>query len=543
MALAGAHNSCARKTPMTIPRRCPAPSGWGSRRPGRTRALGRALLLTALVACPARAADRIYWCNTDIPMVGDNIKIGFANLDGSGGGDLPIPGTAQMILGIALDPAGGRIYFTYADDTIRYMRFDGSGGDVVPVTGATLSAAEGLAIDHAARRIYWVNRIAGKVSFANLDTGSGGDLVTPGATVLQPKGVVVDPGTGRVYWTNADIAAGQPGISFAKLDGSGGGDLPLTGATLDQPIGLTIDPGAQRVYWGNAGGTKISVAGVDGTNASDLSVSGATVFEPIGMALDPVAGRIYWANYGVNKLSFANLDGSNGADVSVTNATVYRPGFVSLLDHPTGDGPPDVTGEATVGSTLSCSDGSWAPDVPPSSFYRAPESLAFQWSRGGVDIGSATARTVVASAPGDYRCRVTATNAAGSSSQTSAPVTVMQPTFGTETLVSLSLTVQSIPAKGPLQVKITNANGFQVSGMLSGQALTRVGTGHKRRLDVATMPFTVAANADTTADVTLKKALRGLLRHKHKKWTLRLSAAVEDPAGQTRTVTLDAPAS
>ena len=44
--------------------------------------------------------------------------------------------------------------------------------------------------------------------------------------------------------------------------------------------------------------------------------------------------------------------------------------------------------------------------------------------RDGADLTGATSPTVTASDPGQYSCRVTATNFAGSSSQVSAPVTV-----------------------------------------------------------------------------------------------------------------------
>src|SRR5439155_1385238 len=54
------------------------------------------------------------------------------------------------------------------------------------ISGATMGAPNGLAIDPAANKIYWTN-LGGSISFANLDdTGGGGDLDTTGATVSNP---------------------------------------------------------------------------------------------------------------------------------------------------------------------------------------------------------------------------------------------------------------------------------------------------------------------------------------------------------------------
>ena len=89
-----------------------------------------------------------------------------------------------------------------------------------------------------------------------------------------------------------------------------------------------------------------------------------------------------------------------------------------------GTGLPTVSGGSAPGSTLSCTAGSWAPDLLSGFLFRSPSSIGYQWSRGGADIPGATANTVTATDPGDYRCRAIATNLAGSVSQTSSPLTV-----------------------------------------------------------------------------------------------------------------------
>jgi hypothetical protein len=285
-----------------------------------------------------------------------------------------------------------------------------------------------VATDPAGGRIYWGNHGNDKISFAKLDgSGGGGNLNTAGATVDGPQGLAIDRAAGRIYWANS---GSSNTISFAKLDGSGGGDdLDTSGATVQQANGVAIDRAAGRIYWANNGNNKISFAKLDGSGGGDdLDTSGATVNSPYGVAIDSSAGRIYWANYSGGKISFAKLDGSGGGDdLDTSGATVDAANLPSLLKAPSGTGAPAITGGSTTGSALSCSQGSWAGDMVEAFLYRAPQSFAYQWSRDGVDIGGATASSHTASVAGDYRCRVRATNVAGSVSQTSAAHAVMSP--------------------------------------------------------------------------------------------------------------------
>ena len=96
-----------------------------------------------------------------------------------------------------------------------------------------------------------------------------------------------------------------------------------------------------------------------------------------------------------------------------------NPNFPALLREPSGTGPPTIS-PTGVGEELSCSHGDWAPDLLGAYLYRAPQSFARQWLKDGVDIPGATGATFTPTEPGDYTCRVTATNPAGSSSQTSS---------------------------------------------------------------------------------------------------------------------------
>jgi DNA-binding beta-propeller fold protein YncE len=395
---------------------------------GRGRRMGVFLIVAGLLALasapPALGADRLYWGN------GGTDTISYANLDGSGGGgELNTSGaTPGGPRGVVIDAAAGRIYWANQNTaTISYANLDGSGGgDELNTSGATITKPHGLAIDPTAGRIYWADS-GNTVSYANLDGSGGDDLDLTGATPDAPYGATIDPAAGRIYWANL----GNNTISYANLDGSGGGDqLDITGSNPDEPHGLVIDHATGRIYWTNLIST-ISYANINGSGGGgELNLTGATEKGGVGLAVDPTTGRLFWGNLGSNgnPISYVNADGTGGGGLLDTSpAIVSQARFPALLRAPSGTGAPQISGSSIAGSVLSCSPGSWAPDVLASFFYRAPQSIAYQWSRDGADIAGATESSYTPSLSGDYRCRETATNAAGSTSQTSDPHPVLGP--------------------------------------------------------------------------------------------------------------------
>jgi hypothetical protein len=372
----------------------------------------------AALAAPgvAQGADRIYWANFGAPE-----RISFANLDGSGGVNLNTAGALVKIpIGLDLDPAAGRAYWTNesAPGGISYANLDGSGAAGNLNTGAaSVKGASGAAIDPVARRIYWGSIGDGTIGWANLDGSGGGNLNTGTANTTAPYGLEVDPVGRRVYWTNT-IKSGV--ISWANLDGSGGGDLPITGsATLEYPFGLAID--GQRIYWANAiVSGKISSANLDGSGSADLNTIGATVSEPYGVAVDSDRHRVYWANSS-GGLASADANGLGGSNLPIAGGFASGAlNFPNLLEAPAGAAPPAVSGSAKPGSELGCTQGFWKLDVGSASLYRAPTAYAYQWSRNDTPLAGATSATLTAQDVGEYRCTVTASNAAGSASQASS---------------------------------------------------------------------------------------------------------------------------
>jgi DNA-binding beta-propeller fold protein YncE len=395
--------------------------------------IGVAVALFALPAgvsaAAATDANMIYW--------GDNSagKISFANLDGTGGGGLvdTAGATVKAPNGVAIDAAANKIYWVNASaSSISEASLDGTGASDLPVSDPTLiDVPTAIAIDPLANKLFWVNESGGPantgaISEANLNGSDDLDLNTGSATVNDPQGVAIDPADNKIFWTNV----GNNTISYADLNDTGiGGNLTITGTAspVNTPVGLAVDSVAGKIYWADAVNPgHISSANLNGSDSQNLSTTGASALNvPAGVAIDPAANKIYWADKNGGKISEANLDGTgDGHDLSTSGASFANPYFVALLEAPLAAGAPQITGGSTAGSMLSCSQGSWAPDVLGGFLYRAPHAYAFQWTFNGADITGATSSVETAPSGGAYACQVTATNHAGSASQTSAAFTV-----------------------------------------------------------------------------------------------------------------------
>ncbi len=105
--------------------------------------------------------------------------------------------------------------------------------------------------------------------------------------------------------------------------------------------------------------------------------------------------------------------------VVATNAVGTTSGrdrtFRTTVVPPSVSGDPGISGTPRAGSALTCARGSWTGAV----------SFAFAWLRDGSPVASGSTYTPVGGdADHALQCRVTATNAGGSTAATSVPVVV-----------------------------------------------------------------------------------------------------------------------
>jgi hypothetical protein len=410
--------------------------------------------------------ETIYWATSKNTLGGIPGGIGRAELDGGGGAFLANgPELADIPIGTAIDAAEGRIYWSITPTfnstaTIYSANLDGTDKQVFLTSGTKpattkMNSLGGLAIDQTTRRIYWANHNAlpgatadRGISYVSLDDPTNaalaGFIVPASQATSSPRGITLDLEHQRVYWTNVSNSS----LGYAPLPGASGGNgtFTVTGTVSQaQGIAVDLDSTPERLFWTNGAGDtadlRLKVAdlaepfdpNITGVAHPITGVTGGGLRTP---AIDALANRIYWANSATNQVSHANLDaaGGNGANLTTASGTVNSPDGVSILRKPKPVSPPSISGTSTVGSTLSCSTGVWAPDQPNGSLYRVPASIGYQWTVNTVPISGATGSTHTPSSAGDYRCVATAANFAGSSTQTSSALTVSAaPTTATPT--------------------------------------------------------------------------------------------------------------
>ena len=236
----------------------------------------------------------------------------------------------------------------------------------------------------------------------------------------------------------------------------------------------------------------VSSAGLDGSGASDVDDRGLEIKGPYGLALDPEAGRLYLANTVESEsLAFLRLDGTGGATLPFDIPKNSAPNFPALLLDPRPRGAPAVTSSYLVARPKVVTRRGTRKKHPPSRIVAAEIRCAAGQmgggSRRGVPVSGAAldldpvdaersrssrGRHHRHSAPreaGNYRCRETATNRAGSALQVSGVVAFF--TVGGTKLNrrkgTASLTVD-LPPDGVLAVtgkgiapKRTSASGRQ----------------------------------------------------------------------------------
>jgi len=358
--------------------------------------------------------------------------------------------------GIAIHAAAGKIYWSnQGDNTIVCAPLAGGAVDKLYGPSGVVSGPGGVAIDAAAERIYWANDFDNTIRGGVLAGGSVANaLYDAHGGVNGPGAVAIDPAGGRIYWTNS----GDNTIRRGKLAGGFPPDTLYGSADgVKGPVDLAIDVAGGRIYWTNAGDYTIRGAPLTaGGHVAVLYDLSDGVSGPSGIAIDPPepvfsiidesagstlaqlanpvmnwlnqhwpgqrpAGRVYWANFEDGKICGAPLDGSGPVDILYDGANrgVSWPNFVAVLQAPIAAGPPAIS---LVGQSLRCSRGTWSRDVVGAGLYRAPESFRFQWLLNGTDIAGATLSAYTPPAPGNYTCRVTATNPAGSTAQTSPSI-------------------------------------------------------------------------------------------------------------------------
>jgi len=384
-----------------------------------------ALLCSA--AGNVNAEDKIFWANE----LGNSLRV--ANLPG--GTDVEILDGAALgsgPCGVAIDVTAG------TSGTIYYADFFSNGiwardlaTDAVTSVIEGENGACGVAVNPATQTIYWATVTDGNIRALKLDDPLA-EVQTLFGGQDGPAGVAIDPAGGKIYWSNASGGA----IRQGNLDGSGSvQDIAFFEST---PLGVALDLADGKIYWTNRDSNAIRRADLDDPStpeydpgtAETLLVAGfpgtpaGALDGPFGIAIDPDGGRFYWANWSGDTIWSAPIDGLTAPEQLGSGPYGDFPNFPVLLRAPAGIAAPTISGSAAVGSELTCSEGIWEPDQLGAFFYTAPHSLAYEWLLDGTAIAGAEGSVFTPTSPAIYSCRVTASNDAGSTAQTTTALTI-----------------------------------------------------------------------------------------------------------------------
>lgn len=246
---------------------------------------------------------------------------------------------------IALDPAGGKMYWTDSvAGKIQRANLDGSNIETL-VSGFTGGGLRDIKLDTTAGQMYWIDAAAQKIQRANLD-GSGVQVIFF-ASSTGPRGLALDLTAGKLYWTDLS----ERDIHRANLDGTNL-EVVWAGGSDSQPVGIALDPAAGKMYWSDAGTDMISRANLDGSQVEQLFDTRAFFPDTTvgGLEIDPTAGKIYFSDFLNGPLFRANLDGTDA--VTIMSAAGKTQGLAVLH--------PGVTVRPSAGLVTSENGGSAA---------------------------------------------------------------------------------------------------------------------------------------------------------------------------------------
>lgn len=226
--------------------------------------------------------------------------------------------------GVAVDVAARMLYWTNMGSALgtgggSVQRVGLDGGDVETIVPPGIAQTpKQMQVDVAGQHIYFCDREGAKVWRAGLD-GENPEAIVSGHGLQQLVGIAVDHPGGKFYFTDrngkkilrANIAmpAGETGATRTDIEEL----FVMTGTAM--PIDLDIDHEHQQLYWtdrelGTVKRMALELpAGEDASNRTDIETIATDLVEPIGISLDVAHDAVYFTELG-GVVSKAALDGS-----------------------------------------------------------------------------------------------------------------------------------------------------------------------------------------------------------------------------------------
>ena len=253
---------------------------------------------------------------------------------------------------------GGKIYWTAAtgenSGSINSANLDGTDATTLK---AIQSVPIGIAVDTAGSKLYWTNT-RGRIQSANLNGSSIQNVLE---NLSDPTDIIVS--NGFIYWT-------EGGNTIRRINTTGQKVARDVAADLDTVGGIAVDGG--KVYWTEqtgAGSGSINVSNLNGTNFETLKT---LLSAPMGIAVDTAGSKLYWTNArgrvqsgslsvgkvtnvveGLISAGQLVIGGANVAPPVATKPTTTAPTTKDTSDYDVnGDGAVDNTDAALVAGAM-----------------------------------------------------------------------------------------------------------------------------------------------------------------------------------------------
>ena len=236
-------------------------------------------------------AGHVYWTNMGIPSINDG-SIERADLDGSNRVTIVPGGVAFTPKQLHFEAAARKLYWGDREG-MRVMRCDLDGSNVETLVQTGRGADDrrdqtrwcvGVAVDPAGGHLYWTQKGPsdaglGKILRAGIDVPAGdtpadrSDIEVLFKGLPEPIDLELDLADRMLYWTDRGDPPRGNTVNRAPIDATNGRSEPEILLThLMEGIGIALDPGGDRMFVTDLGGT-VYMAGLDGSNRKEILVA------------------------------------------------------------------------------------------------------------------------------------------------------------------------------------------------------------------------------------------------------------------------------
>lgn len=225
----------------------------------------------------------VYWTNMGLPPANDG-SIERADLNGTHRVTIVPPGVTHTPKQLHFDTATRKLYWGDREG-MRVMRcdLDGTNVETLVETGSgdddrrdQTRWCVGVAVDPAGGHLYWTQKGPsdaglGKILRAGIDVPAGenpadrSDIEVLFKGLPEPIDLELDLVTRTLYWTDRGDPPQGNTVNRAPIDANGGGDPEILMTPLMEGIGIALDLAGGRMFVTDLGGN-LYVADLDGGN-------------------------------------------------------------------------------------------------------------------------------------------------------------------------------------------------------------------------------------------------------------------------------------